>query len=436
MDVNPLVGCVVEGRYRIECELGAGAMGAVYRGRHIKVGRPVAIKVLHDHLVGDAMMVARFEREAQIAARLEHPNLVAVLDLGFTDAGQRCMVLELAPGRALASYVSRPQSPARVLDLTRQLLRGLEHAHDAGLIHRDLKPENVLVEEHADGTLTARIVDFGIAVLRDTSDTSDPDARRITSAGVVLGTPMYMAPEQALGQPLDPRVDLFALGVIVYELLAGIPPFDGSGVEIMMSNMMQEPPSIATRARIDVDPLLEAFARTLMARERDARFASAADALSVLELIERDRDAAARALGLGECAPRRECAGDAIVTRRHVVSIAMQPLTLAPATVSAAVARCATDVATAPTAIATVPPLPSKVEVAASPVPSVTTLSPPRRRRWGAHVGAAVIIAIALGIVVLLADAARAHARLRDQSSIQRVIGCARGDDGFAREAR
>lgn len=300
---QPLIGSIVEERYRVEAKLGSGAMGSVYRGRHIRVGRMVAIKVLHDHLVRDPGMIQRFEREARLAAKLDHPNLVAVLDLGTTPSGEQMMVLELAPGRPLADLVTTPDvvhPRERVIELTRQLLCGLEHAHAHGLVHRDLKPENVLVERASDGSDIARIVDFGIAVLRDSDDAAEG---RLTTDGLVLGTPMYMSPEQARGERVDHRTDLFALGVIVYELLAGRPPFDGSGLEIMMSNMLYDPPSIATRTGRHVDPLLEAFVLRLMAREVGERFASATVALEVLALIERDRDAAARVLGLAASVP-------------------------------------------------------------------------------------------------------------------------------------
>src|ERR1041385_5737442 len=207
--LNNLGGSSVEDRYRVEEQLGEGAMGAVYRGRHIKVGRTVAIKVLHDHLVKDEAMVERFEDEARAVARLRHKNLVGVLDVGTTADGKRLMVLEYAPGRSMAELVTMPMQRERVIARTRQLLLGLEHAHEAGLIHRDLKPENVLVEKCEDGTEIPRIVDFGIAVLRDGSP--DSDGRRLTTDGLVLGTPMYMSPEQARGEVVDERTDLFAL---------------------------------------------------------------------------------------------------------------------------------------------------------------------------------------------------------------------------------
>ena len=366
----PFIGSVVEERYRIEAELGAGAMGSVYRGRHVKVGRTVAIKVLHDHLVRDPAMIERFEREARLAAKLNHPNLVSVIDLGTTPDGKMLMVLEFAPGHPLAELVCMPLAHERTIELTRQLLQGLDHAHRLGLVHRDLKPENVLVERTRDGVEIARIVDFGIAVLREPD--GSVEGKRLTTTGVVLGTPMYMAPEQARGEPVDHRTDLFALGVIVYEMLAGKPPFEGSGVEIMMLNMVQEPPSVFARTGRDVEPLLEAFARKLMAREAAQRFASATHALDVLDLIERDRDAAARELGLATSVPEEFV--EPAVTARHGSG--------------------------ASAAAATTPP---NAEGVQPPVQHDVMRTPPCRCAWGIALGAAAFATSVVALIAVLA---------------------------------
>ena len=282
-------GEIVEDRYRIEDELGQGAMGVVYRARHVRVGRAVAVKVLHDHLVSDPSMVARFEREALVAAKLAHKNVAGVLDVG-----EGVIVMELAEGRPLADVLfTEVLDRDRVINLVRQLLEGLAHAHGVGLVHRDLKPENVIVERDDHGVEVPRIVDFGIAVLRDAAAEG---GRRLTEHGVVLGTPAYMAPEQAHGDAPDPRNDLFALGVMLYEMLAGKPPFDGGGVEVILANIRSDPPSILRRSGRDVDPLLEQLAKKLMARALSDRFATARAALDALALIETDRGAAERAL--------------------------------------------------------------------------------------------------------------------------------------------
>ena len=295
-----MLGEIVEDRYLIEEELGAGAMGRVFRARHVRVKNQVAIKVIHAELLAHPGIIARFEREARIAARLSHPNVVGVLDVGVASDGRQLMVLELARGRRLAEYVTAPIERAHVIDLTRQILRGLAHAHAMGLVHRDLKPDNILVDTTADGEPIARIVDFGIAVLRDRGDEA-----RLTEANMIVGTPQYMSPEHATGREIDARTDLFALGVIVYEMLAGCLPFTGTGSEVAFANVSQDPPSIAARAPlVDVDPLLEAFARKLMARRIDARFQSAREALAMLDLIETDRIAAARALCTTSTAPQ------------------------------------------------------------------------------------------------------------------------------------
>jgi serine/threonine-protein kinase len=292
-----LVGRTVLGRYRLDAVLGKGAMGSVFRGVDEKLDREVAVKVMHHHLGAEPTMLARFQREAKAAGRLQHPNLVSVLDVGATPSGFQVMVLELARGPALVDLLTEPLPRARIVLLVRQLLSGLAHAHDAGLIHRDLKPGNVLVEHAADGSEIARIVDFGIAALRDPDD--DVGGGKLTSTGQVLGTPVYMAPEQATGEAIDHRIDLFALGVIVYEMLAGQWPFEGNAIEIAIANISKDPPPIEERAPgSNPDPLLERFARKLMARQLDKRFASAHEALEVLDLLETDPQAAGLALGV------------------------------------------------------------------------------------------------------------------------------------------
>jgi serine/threonine-protein kinase len=267
-------------------------MGRVYRARHVKVGRTVAIKVLHAMYKDVATIVERFERGGTIAARLRHPNLVSVLDVGHAN-GLPMLVMELAPGICLGDLAGEPMAGDRVVRLIAQLLHGLEHAHAAGLVHRDLKPDNVIVERTADGSEIPRIVDFGIAVSFERDTVVD---KRLTEANTVIGTPYYMSPEQARGKDVDHRTDLFSLGVIMYELLSGTLPFDGSNVDVAMQNVSREAPSIAERAGIVVDPLLEAFVRRLMARKKTDRLQSARDAREMLALIERDRIAAARAL--------------------------------------------------------------------------------------------------------------------------------------------
>ncbi len=296
---DKIVGQTLANRYLIETRLGEGAMGAVYRAKHVKVGRAFAVKVLHPRLLEDKKVLARFEREAELAGRLRHPNVIGVVDVGETPDGMRYMVMDFAEGPDLASLLSEAPMPAqRVMLLTRQLLEGLFHAHEQGLIHRDFKPENVIVEKDSHGAEVPRIVDFGIAILREGGESSAGPGR-LTTNGLVLGTPHYMAPEQAVADPIDHRIDLFALGIMVYEMLSGKLPFDGTGAEVARANLLLDPPLISERVPyLEVDPLLEAFARRMMAKKRDQRPATAKVARDLLDLIEKDRPAAATALGV------------------------------------------------------------------------------------------------------------------------------------------
>jgi serine/threonine-protein kinase len=297
-DPQRLIGVVLASRYRVESLLGHGAMGTVYRARHVKVGREFAIKILHPRLLADEKIRRRFAREAELAGALHHRNVVNVVDVGESADGLRYLVMEYAGGSTLYELIkgAGPMPSAQVTAIVRQLLAGLEHAHDRGLIHRDFKPENVIIER-GHGVDLVKIVDFGVAILRD--DAATPGNTRLTTAGLVLGTPLYMAPEQALGAPIDHRIDLFALGVMCFEMLTGMPPFDGDGVDVARANLLTDTPVMSVRVPgLQVDPLLEAFTRTLMMKSRDARPATAAAALALIDLIDRDRPAAAALLGV------------------------------------------------------------------------------------------------------------------------------------------
>jgi tRNA A-37 threonylcarbamoyl transferase component Bud32 len=292
------IGAVLAERYRIEAVLGSGAMGTVYRARHLKVGRAFAIKVLHHQLLRDPKILRRFDREAEIAGTLDHPNVVSVVDAGETTRGERYLAMELADGEALASLIAAtgPLPGPRVLRIAQQLCDGLAHAHELGLVHRDFKPDNVIVQRDATGREVPRIVDFGIATL---GERSESEADRLTTAGVVLGTPHYMAPEHARGVAIDHRADLFALGIICFEMLTGCMPFDGDGPEVARANLAIETPRMGTRVPdLEVDPLLEAFTRKLMMKSPNRRPQTAREARRLLDLIATDRLAAAKELGV------------------------------------------------------------------------------------------------------------------------------------------
>ncbi len=295
-DPRFLVGQVLAGRYWLQEHLGRGAMGDVFRARHAKVPRTFAVKVLHPELVADEKTCRRFEREAELAGRLHHRNVISVIDVGET-ARSRYLVMEYAEGVSLVDVIAgQAMSTSRVTNLAKQICEGLQHAHEHELVHRDLKPENIIVERTGDDEVP-RIVDFGLAILRDSA--SSEHMERLTTRGIVLGTPHYLAPETAMGKEVDHRIDLFALGVIMFEMMTGVMPFDGDGVEVAQHNLRSVTPPMGVRAPgIDVDPLLEALVGKLMEKKPDDRPQSAREVRSILDMIETDRSKAGFLLGV------------------------------------------------------------------------------------------------------------------------------------------
>ena len=349
--ITDLVGVTIGNRYVVEQKLGVGSTGIVYRAHHTKLTRLFALKVLHRGLLADDKAVRRFEREAQLAGALAHPNVVSVVDIGTHD-GVPYLAMEHAEGASLASLlVEAPMQPARVIGLLRQLCLGLAHAHERGIIHRDLKPENVIVEA-AGGVETPRIADFALAILREYGDSND----RLTAAGVVLGTPSYMAPEHATGAAMDHRVDLYALGVISYQMLTGVLPFAGSNVEVAMASFRDAPPVMATRVPgLVVDPLLEALTRALLEKKPDARPRDANEVRQLLDLIEADRDAAATRLGLAPAEPEQKPPATIAMWKlsRDPVAPPVEPPPPAPATL--AMWKLSRDPVAPPPALPTIP---------------------------------------------------------------------------------
>jgi hypothetical protein len=296
--LDPLVGRTFAERYLIEDLLGEGAMGRVYRARHLRMSRRFAIKVLFGDQSANAKMVARFTHEAEAASRVQHRNVVGVVDFGETDEGILYLAMDYAAGPDLGLVIHRhgPMSSDRVLTITAQLCEGLAHAHGRGLIHRDFKPDNIILESGDEGEV-ARICDFGIAVLREGPATGEGE--RLTTDGLVVGTPHYMAPEQSVGDEVDPRTDLFALGVIIYEMLAGTLPFEGTPAQVARMHLNVDPPPVAVRVPgLAVDPLLEALAMRLMAKHPSDRPSSARAVADLVQLIRTDRAAASRVLAM------------------------------------------------------------------------------------------------------------------------------------------
>ncbi|RKH99514.1 serine/threonine-protein kinase [Corallococcus sp. AB038B] len=274
---DPRIGSVLQERYRIIERLAAGGMGMVYRGERLEVGKSVAIKFLHAWAARDDDFRKRFQVEARAMSRLTHPCCVSVIDFGV-DQESPYMVMDFVTGETLRALLrDGPLQPARALSAVRQVLAGLAHAHDQGIIHRDIKPENIIVTHAVGLGEQVRILDFGLAKLRD-------EVTGITS-GMMLGTPSYMAPEQIHGEPVGPPTDLYATGVLLYELLTGKKPFNAtSNAELLRMQREVTPPRLRDAAPdAGFSAELEATLAKAMEKAPGARFQSATEFLAALE---------------------------------------------------------------------------------------------------------------------------------------------------------
>jgi serine/threonine-protein kinase len=283
---DPLIGKVIDGRYRIEDVLGTGGVGVVYRAEHLKLQRRVAIKVLHEKLGNIDELRRRFEREGQALSALSHPNVVSVNDYGIND-GMPYLVMELLTGRTLADLIDDDGPPEidLAVKIQRQILRGLAFAHEKGIVHRDLKAANVFLQELPDAPHHVKILDFGLAKIFTTEQgEADPT---LTKSGTILGTPAYMSPEQATGSSVDERADVYSAGVLFYEILTGRYPYEApTRAEMLRAHLLEPTPDPeAARAGLILTPELRAFLEKAMQKERQDRFESAGVMLEALDVL-------------------------------------------------------------------------------------------------------------------------------------------------------
>jgi len=300
-----MVGALLSGRYQIKRLCGEGGMGRVYEAEHIEIGKRVAIKVLHPAYSRTPDLVERFRREARAASRIEHPNVVNVTDFGTTDDGSLFFVMEYIEGIELGLLIHREGAipPVRALRIAEQMCEALQAAHDVGVIHRDLKPENILLvvpgkdnrssAAQSNPAMEARgpidfvkVLDFGIAKSAEIDEGTSRRGKRLTRPGVAMGTPEYMAPEQAAGHPADPRSDIYAVGSIIYEMLCGTPPYEGDNVMEVLHKKANESPQSLAALRPELSRAVVALVERAMARSADDRPRSMADLAYEIHLLE------------------------------------------------------------------------------------------------------------------------------------------------------
>jgi beta-lactam-binding protein with PASTA domain/predicted Ser/Thr protein kinase len=274
---NARRGTVVDERYRLDRKIGTGGMADVWLAEDTELDRQVAIKILHERFAQDKEFVQRFQREAQSAAGLQHPNVVGVFDRGsFRDS--YFIAMEYVDGPSLKELVKGGMGIKDSIDFTRQILKAARFAHRKGIIHRDLKPQNVLIDDEG----RARVADFGIARGGENSD--------ITATGSVMGTAQYLSPEQAQGKPTTPRSDIYSIGVILYEALTGRVPFEGDSAVAVALKQVSEAPRRPSAINPEIPPALDAVVMRALAKDPDARFRDADAFLKALDAAERAPD--------------------------------------------------------------------------------------------------------------------------------------------------
>jgi serine/threonine-protein kinase len=289
--LSTLSGQLLDRRYRIASRLGEGGMSYVYRAEEVETGRIVALKILLPRLSRDPASVERLRREATIAMRLDHPNVCPILRLGETPEKLIYLVMPFLEGEPLSEHEARrgPFTAAEGVPLLIQMCHGLQHAHELQIIHRDLKPENIMLvplpaKPGAAQEFRAVVMDFGLAKERRAGS----ELAKLTATGIVLGTPEFMSPEQIRGKDLDARSDVYALGIMGFEMFTGRLPFQGRNAQEMMIARLRGQPTALRQVRPDFSPKLEKALAKAMESEPSNRFATAREfGLALLETLDR-----------------------------------------------------------------------------------------------------------------------------------------------------
>jgi serine/threonine protein kinase len=397
-DEQLAIGSVLDGRYRIDAVLGTGGMGRVYRAEHTGIGKTVAIKVLHADLHRNREASQRFQREAIASGRLDHPNIVGVSDSGVLDDGACYLVMEALEGESLGDRLARDRRIpwGEAIEILRGVLYGLGHAHERGVVHRDIKPDNVYLARK-DGKLVVKILDFGIAkLIQDTAD--DPAATR---AGLTVGTPAYLSPEQAVGGEISPASDLYSASIVLYEMLAGRAPFeDKDPIAMLGAHVGRRPPAFAdTAPGVDIPPPLEEIVQRGLMKSAAERIGAAGDYLMMLDAFSPPPTPPPRRI-TGSMAPAGEWVGGTTPVRLTTPIPGMTPVR--PTTRISGVTPLPTPTELLPAASATPMPLERAQLPRAMRTVSLSEVSEPIPLTWivrsGVVVGLVIIGAIVLAI--------------------------------------
>ncbi|HYM25349.1 MAG TPA: protein kinase, partial [Vicinamibacterales bacterium] len=394
------LGTVLDGKYRLDSYLSKGGMGSVYKATHVMLNKAVAVKMINAEIVSSPEIVRRFQREARAATTLNHPNIAAVYDLGQTGDGTLYIAMEFIDGPSLKSVLSKegPMDPARIVSLMWQVSAALAVAHRHSIIHRDLKPHNIMLTHDDHGREIAKLVDFGIAKTFD-------ESTQLTQTGFVVGTPQYMAPEQAEGRPVDGRSDIYSLGVILYEMLSGDVPFSDPSTPMILIKHIKETPVLPSvkNPNAHVSPELEGIAMRCLQKDPAARFQTAEEFGSALnavpltpggEAIKKD-PAAARAWDFRTIVS----SGSQTTAPQGASSAPTVPMSGPGATApTVAAARTAATIPLAApqqkTAIGqTAPPLPTVAATSATPGPASAPTVPTPMPGAGATMSAPPVVA-------------------------------------------
>ncbi|MEM6956667.1 MAG: protein kinase [Myxococcota bacterium] len=393
LDIDPRVGTELADRYTIAQKLGRGGMGTVFRAADAKGKRDVAVKWLHLHLADDADAVSRFHREARVVGALGHRNIVEALDFGRAPDGSKFVVFELLEGEDLADLLDRgPLSPQDAVTIGLGVARALEAAHNHRVVHRDLKPANIFVRNDASGPDCVKVVDFGISKLIG-------ETGELTSTGVVVGTPMYMSPEQITAKTVDHRTDIYSLGAVMYEMLAGDAPIRGGSAAALAIKVVTESPTPLMKVRPELSKPLAKMVERLMAKRPEDRFATMREVREQLEAyVQAGPTALAGSPVTGfsgvELEETAAPGGDAAVNG----GAGAAPLGVPPSAAPSPAAIPPAD-----------PPSPARTAAAAESTARYAAFSPERRPKTLA----AFIVALAIGVL----GAAVVVASLREGSS-------------------